>query len=206
GLNGEVAAMGLPGLNGIPGQRGEKGIPGERGPKGEKGQSGVAGIPGPKGEQGNPGFRGPPGEKGSRSNLNFPGPKGEPGMKGSKGDMGPRGLPGSKGDRSEPAQRHSHPNIRLVGAASEARVEILYQETWGTICDDKWDERDGTVVCKMLGYSRAVRTMKAASGTGQIWLDDVECSGTEASIFDCEKNNWGDNNCSHSEDAGVECA
>ncbi|XP_038277954.1 macrophage receptor MARCO isoform X5 [Dermochelys coriacea] len=176
GLNGEVGAPGLPGLNGMPGQRGEKGV------------------------------RGLPGEKGSRWSSGSPGPKGEPGMKGAKGDMGPRGPPGSKGDRAEPGQHYSHPSIRLNGTAREGRVEIRYQEKWGTICDDGWDERDGTVVCKMLGYSHAVRIMTAPPGSGQIWLDDVECSGTESSILNCEKSKWGEHNCSHSEDAGVECA
>ena len=43
-------------------------------------------------------------------------------------------------------------------------------------------------------------------GTGVVWLDDVLCVGTEQSIADCYKpRNWGDNNCGHSEDAGVIC-
>ncbi|XP_074822900.1 macrophage receptor MARCO [Natator depressus] len=225
GESGMKGDRGPTGLRGSKGEVGEKGEMGPRGPigapgnKGDAGQSdlnagapglpgqkGEAGKPGPKGEQGDSGVRGLPGEKGSRWNSGSPGPKGEPGMKGAKGDMGPRGLPGSKGDRAEPGERYSHPNIRLNGTAREGRVEIRYQEKWGTICDDKWDERDGTVVCKMLGYRRAVRTMTAPPGSGQIWLDNVECSGTESSILNCEKNEWGEHNCSHHEDAGVECA
>ncbi|XP_039351543.1 macrophage receptor MARCO isoform X2 [Mauremys reevesii] len=205
GNKGDAGRVGAPGL---PGQKGEAGIPGERGPEGEKGQRGVAGIPGPKGEQGDSGFRGQHGE----SRRCIPGPKGERGMKGSKGDMGPRGLPGSKGERGEPVESYSDPRIRLVGTAKEGRVEILYKGKWGTICNDKWDESDGNVVCKMLGYSHAVRIMTVPTPltpekiSDPIWLDNVECSGTEASIFDCEKNDWEVHDCSHSEDAGVECA
>lgn len=45
--------------------------------------------------------------------------------------------------------------IRLVGGtANSGRVEIQYNNTWGTICDDYWTARgvnNAKVVCKMLG-------------------------------------------------------
>ena len=43
------------------------------------------------------------------------------------------------------------------------------------------------------------------NGAGQIWLDNVQCVGTEARLITCPANALGTHNCVHSEDAGVRC-
>ncbi|ELU03809.1 hypothetical protein CAPTEDRAFT_113791 [Capitella teleta] len=91
----------------------------------------------------------------------------------------------------------------------EGRVEILYDGTWGTICDDGWDVQDAAVICAMVGFSGLARAFTQASpfgpGSGPIHLSQVECDGNEQSISFCSHAGWDNNRCTHAEDAGVSC-
>ena len=64
------------------------------------------------------------------------------------------------------------------------------------------------VVCRQLGYANASRATVRAEfgrGTGEIWLDDLRCTGDEDTLDQCPNNGWGDHNCRHYEDAGAVC-
>ena len=67
---------------------------------------------------------------------------------------------------------------------------------------------DASVACRQLGYSSALKALQGGRvppGSGPILLDGVFCTGIEKNLASCSHQGWGNNDCSHSEDAGVEC-
>jgi len=102
-------------------------------------------------------------------------------------------------------------DLRIVDGAApnEGRLELFFNNQWGTVCDDLWDINDAAVACRQLGYPGAVRALylgEVVDGTGPILLDDVQCVGTEDKLLDCtHRLPTGTHNCIHFEDAGVQC-
>ena len=95
-----------------------------------------------------------------------------------------------------------------TSATISGRLEIFINGKWGTVCDDGWGINDAHVACRELGYSYALSYQCCSSyggGNGQIWLDDVGCSGGEKFLLNCSHNGIGVHYCNHSEDVGVVC-
>ncbi|WAR10854.1 NETR-like protein, partial [Mya arenaria] len=105
--------------------------------------------------------------------------------------------------------------VRLIGTSNtmynQGRVEIFYNNSWWTVCDDSFDDNDAGVICGMLGFPRNGGVAKTEAYFGQgssqerILFDELACHGNEQSIFQCHHNGLGIHNCGHGEDAGVIC-
>ena len=54
-------------------------------------------------------------------------------------------------------------------------------------------------------YTAVILTSGFTDGTGQIWLDEVGCLGTESRLIDCPANPLAQHDCTHDQDAGVRC-
>uniref|UniRef100_A0A3P8WT43 HHIP-like protein 1 n=1 Tax=Cynoglossus semilaevis TaxID=244447 RepID=A0A3P8WT43_CYNSE len=117
------------------------------------------------------------------------------------------------GGKSRAGKRPRAGSVRLVsadGLSDRGRVEIFIRGEWGTVCDDLFTSKSGTVVCRQLGFTKVLAVMKRAAlgeanGSVRILLDDVECEGGERSLLLCRRSKVGKHNCSHGEDVGVIC-
>ncbi|XP_067469613.1 lysyl oxidase homolog 3B isoform X1 [Thunnus thynnus] len=101
-------------------------------------------------------------------------------------------------------------NVRLKGGAKlgEGRVEVLKENEWGTVCDDRWNLLSASVVCRELGFGSAKEALTGArmgQGMGPIYMNEVKCLGTEKSIWNCPFKNITSEDCQHTEDAAVRC-
>ncbi|XP_038523872.1 scavenger receptor cysteine-rich domain-containing group B protein [Canis lupus familiaris] len=123
------------------------------------------------------------------------------------------GLQGQQ-DGSEttrmPTPRPRDGHLRLANGAHqcEGRVELFLGQRWGTVCDDAWDLRAATVLCRQLGCGQALAAPGEAHfgpGQGPILLDNVKCRGDESALLLCSHIRWDAHNCDHSEDASVLC-
>uniref|UniRef100_A0A673C7R7 Lysyl oxidase homolog n=1 Tax=Sphaeramia orbicularis TaxID=375764 RepID=A0A673C7R7_9TELE len=101
-------------------------------------------------------------------------------------------------------------NVRLKGGArvGEGRVEVLKNNEWGTVCDDRWNLQSASVVCRELGFGSAKEALTGArmgQGMGPIYMNEVKCVGHERSVWNCPFKNITSEDCQHTEDAGVRC-
>ncbi|XP_063406012.1 deleted in malignant brain tumors 1 protein-like [Mytilus trossulus] len=96
--------------------------------------------------------------------------------------------------------------IRPGYAKNQGRLEIKYRGEWGTVCHNHFGNVDAEVACRQLGYCSGIMQPRKLinHGYGAIWLNDVNCSGSESKLLDCDFNNV-TLQCDHWYDIGVHC-
>uniref|UniRef100_UPI00404114E6 antigen WC1.1-like precursor n=1 Tax=Danio rerio TaxID=7955 RepID=UPI00404114E6 len=79
--------------------------------------------------------------------------------------------------------------VRLVGGSHcYGRVEVLYNQTWMSVCDAAFDQQDAEVVCRELDCGAPVQVLRAAvfdKGDTQMWTQEIHCRGEESYISFC---------------------
>ena len=102
--------------------------------------------------------------------------------------------------------------LRLVDTESTqfgGRLEVYYNNEWGTVCNNSWGSSDATVACRQMGFV-GVNDSKTsrfgfASYYQRIWLNDVACRGSELQLIDCSHAGIGNEDCGHRKDVGIVC-
>ena len=116
--------------------------------------------------------------------------------------------------------------LRLEGGptALEGRLEVFHDGEWGTVCDDRQDNRNNVapaLACRFVGYANGVLVardeitpnMSVAPASQRIWLDDVRCflgsnhwtGAPPEALHHCYHAGWGNHNCTHEEDVHLRC-
>ena len=95
------------------------------------------------------------------------------------------------------------------GTQFGGRLEVYYNDEWGTVCGDGWGSSDATVACRQMGFAGVNDSDSSRFGFGtpsqHIWLDDVSCNGSESRLIGCSHAGIGFHNCDHREDVGIVC-
>uniref|UniRef100_A0A8C2ZSD5 Lysyl oxidase homolog n=1 Tax=Cyclopterus lumpus TaxID=8103 RepID=A0A8C2ZSD5_CYCLU len=119
-------------------------------------------------------------------------------------------MPGPLFMQNNALKKKTKTSVKLKGGArvGEGRVEVLKDNEWGTVCDDRWNLQSASVVCRELGFGSAKEALtggRMGQGMGPIYMNEVKCFGQERSIWNCPFKNITSEDCQHVEDASVRC-
>ena len=123
--------------------------------------------------------------------------------------------------------------IRLKdgAVAQEGRIEVCYNNIWGSVCGDGFDFTDAYVACKTISISGIFLVVthwytcrlnhiipytliteptvytdsEFGDGSVPIVYSNIECKGFEESFNECSKKEYGSFICSRKHVAGVRC-
>lgn len=106
---------------------------------------------------------------------------------------------------------HLPVRLRNGEGSNHGMVEIFFGGAWRWVCDDTYDTAAqgalASVVCRQLGYTGTGHQFLGAfgGGSGGPAMDDVVCTGGEATLAQCAFRGWNQHNCTGVEAVGVRC-
>ncbi|KAL5469521.1 hypothetical protein EMCRGX_G030784 [Ephydatia muelleri] len=75
--------------------------------------------------------------------------------------------------------------VRLIGPSQSAGELLVYLKgQWGAVCADNFTKAEADSVCRQLGYTDS-NGHQPARVIGDIWLKNLDCSGSEPCFTDC---------------------
>jgi hypothetical protein len=91
-----------------------------------------------------------------------------------------------------------------------SRVEVLRQGRWGTVCSSGLSRSAATLICRQAGFNGGIPVVVSQElETAPVWLNEVNCKGTESSLGQCSYTVVDQENlpydCNQGQAAGVEC-
>jgi len=99
--------------------------------------------------------------------------------------------------------------VRLNGAKVDhgGRVEVFHQGKWGKICPKNWDFEDVKVICRQLGFKRAVAEFVVDDVKDEdipFITSDVACNGDEPKLASCRRTDGNLNGDCQTDDSGAQ--
>uniref|UniRef100_A0A8C5PQC0 SRCR domain-containing protein n=1 Tax=Leptobrachium leishanense TaxID=445787 RepID=A0A8C5PQC0_9ANUR len=113
-------------------------------------------------------------------------------------------------DFNMPPDGQQFTDLRLVGGthACEGRLEIYYNGTWGSVCENRFVSDTVSVICSQLGCGsngKAMGRFEYGPGIEPYWLDDIECRKGDQSLWQCPSYSWSQKSCMYTEIAQIKC-
>ena len=111
--------------------------------------------------------------------------------------------------------------VRLVGSNDNQGIVATYDkvgEVWRPLCDDGWNLKSASVVCRQLNLGPPVSIYSHASHvvpvsgyyrlftSNEYGIERLVCEGTESNIAKCQYSISSEFGCHHNETAGVVCS
>ncbi|XP_064596685.1 uncharacterized protein LOC135463356 [Liolophura sinensis] len=88
----------------------------------------------------------------------------------------------------------------------EGRVQVYHQRSWRAVCNDNsWKDANSVVLCNELGFSGIGSRYTKYYSSYSVWKSNIRCTGSEASLLDCQSSYWGYRYCSYSDNIAVSC-